>query len=114
MEPNENKPPFYFDLPFNYIGDSLVVDTAVYAKWRANMPFYMIDKYASNLKQLKRSNSTGGEMMRRVLLLQCGMFSQELENHGIERRGVHRHTATKYGQQMGVYSMKCFLSSTTI
>ncbi len=27
--PDPNKPPFYFDLPFNYIGDSLVVDEAV-------------------------------------------------------------------------------------
>jgi len=53
---------------FNYIGDSLVIDTAVYEKWRANMPVYMIDKYAGNLKKLKASNLIGGEMMQAVLL----------------------------------------------
>lgn len=82
--PNPNKPPFYFDLPFNYIGDSLVVDTAVYAKWRANMPLYMIDKYASNLKQLKAIKLDWGRNDAPRFPVQCGMFSQELENHGIE------------------------------
>ena len=82
--PNPNKPPFYFDLPFNYVGDSLVVDTAVYAKWRANMPLYMIDKYASNLKQLKAIKLDWGRNDAPRFPVQCGMFSQELENHGIE------------------------------
>ena len=114
--PNENKPPFYFDLPFNYIGDSLVVDTAVYAKWRANMPFYMIDKYASNLKQLKAIKLDWGEMMRRVLLCSaaCSARNWRIMASNITPRSTSAHTATKYGQQMGVYSMKCFLSSTTI
>ena len=95
--PNENKPPFYFDLPFNYIGDSLVVDTAVYAKWRANMPFYMIDKYASNLKQLKAIKLDWGRNDAPRFAVQCGMFSQELENHGIE------HYAEEY---IGTHSNK--------
>ncbi|MEP6845833.1 MAG: alpha/beta hydrolase-fold protein [Panacibacter sp.] len=82
--PNPNKPPFYFDLPFNYIGDSLVVDTAVYEKWRANMPLYMIDKYAANLKKLKAIKLDWGRNDAPRFPLQCGMFSQELENHGIE------------------------------
>ncbi len=82
--PNADKPPFYFDLPFNYIGDSLVVDTAVYQKWRANMPLYMIDKYASNLKKLKAIKLDWGRNDAPRFPLQCGMFSQELENHGIE------------------------------
>ena len=82
--PNPNKPPFYFDLPFNYIGDSLVVDTAVYEKWRDNMPLYMIDKYASNLKKLKAIKLDWGRNDAPRFPVQCGMFSQELENHGIE------------------------------
>lgn len=82
--PNPNKAPFYFDLPFNYVGDSLVVDTAVYAKWRANMPLYMIDKYAVNLKKLKAIKLDWGRNDAPRFAVQCGMFSQELENHGIE------------------------------
>ena len=82
--PNLNRPPFYFDLPFNYIEDSLVVDTAVYEKWRANMPAYMVDKYASNLKKLKAIKLDWGRNDAPRFPVQCGMFSQELENHGIE------------------------------
>jgi enterochelin esterase-like enzyme len=82
--PNPNKPPFYIDLPFNYIENSLVLDTAVYEKWRANMPLYMIDKYASNLKKLKAIKLDWGRNDSPRFPLQCGMFSQELENHGIE------------------------------
>ena len=82
--PNRNKPPFYFDLPFNYVNDSLVVDTVVYEKWRSNMPLYMIDKYASNLKKLKAIKLDWGRNDSPRFPVQCGIFSQELENHGIE------------------------------
>lgn len=82
--PNPNKPPFYFDLPFNYVGDSLVVDTAVYEKWRNNMPLYMIDNYTNNLKRLKVIKLDWGRNDAPRFPVQCGMFSQELENHGIE------------------------------
>lgn len=82
--PNPNRPPFYFDLPFNYVGNKLVVDTAVYEKWRSNMPFYMVDSYASNLKKLKAIKLDWGRNDAPRFPLQCSMFSQELENHGIE------------------------------
>ncbi len=82
--PNPNKPPFYIDLPFTYTGDSLVVDSVVYEKWRANMPVYMITKYAANLKKLKAIKLDWGRNDASRFPLQCGMFSQELENHGIE------------------------------
>ncbi len=82
--PNPNKAPFYFDLPFNYVGDSLVVDSVVYEKWRDNMPLYMIDKYASNLRKLKAIKLDWGRNDAPRFPLQCNMFSQELENHGIE------------------------------
>ena len=82
--PNPNRPPFYFDLPFNYVGDNLVVDTAVYEKWRSNMPLYMVDSYASNLKKLKAIKLDWGRNDAPRFPVQCSMFSQELENHGIE------------------------------
>ena len=37
--PNLNKPPFYADMPAYYIGDSLVIDTAVVNKWTANLKY---------------------------------------------------------------------------
>ena len=76
--PNPNKPPFYFDLPFNYIGDSLVVNTSVYDKWRANMPLYMVDQYAGNLKKLKAIKLEWGRNDAPRFPDQCGMFSQDL------------------------------------
>jgi S-formylglutathione hydrolase FrmB len=82
--PDPGKPPFYFDLPFNYVGDSLVVDSTVYEKWRSNMPLYMIDKYASSLRKLKAIKLDWGRNDAPRFPLQCGMFSQELENHGVE------------------------------
>ena len=51
--PNPSNPPFYCDLPFTYQGDSLIVNNAVMEKWNQNMPVYMVDKYASNLRKLK-------------------------------------------------------------
>ena len=81
--PNPDKPPFYFDLPFNYIGDSLVVDSVIYEKWRDNMPLYMIDKYASNLRKLKAIKLDWGRNDAPRFPLQCLMFSEELENHAI-------------------------------
>lgn len=82
--PNPQKPPFYIDLPFHYVGDSLVVDTVTYEKWRSNMPLYMIDRYALNLKKLKAIKLDWGRNDAPRFPVQCGMFSQELENHGIE------------------------------
>ncbi|MEP7322377.1 MAG: alpha/beta hydrolase-fold protein [Saprospiraceae bacterium] len=82
--PNPNKPPFYINLPFNYTGDSLVVDSVVYETWRENMPAYMINRYVSNLKKLKAIKLDWGRNDADRFPLQCGMFSQELENHGIE------------------------------
>lgn len=82
--PNPNKPPFYCDLPFNYKGDSLVVDNSVLEKWNQNMPVYMADKYAGNLKKLKALKLDWGRNDASRFPIQCGMFSQKLENLGIE------------------------------
>lgn len=81
--PNPSKPPFYCDVPFTYKGDGLVVDNAVLEKWNANMPVYMVDKYADNLRKLKAIKLDWGRNDASRFPLQCGMFSQRLENLGI-------------------------------
>ena len=82
--PNSAKPPFYCDLPFTYKGDSLMVNNAVLEKWNQNMPVYMIDKYANNLRKLNALKLDWGRNDASRFPIQCGMFSQRLENLGIE------------------------------
>ena len=82
--PNPAKPPFYCDVPFTYRGDSLIVDNAVLEKWNQNMPVYMVDKYAGNLRKLKALKLDWGRNDASRFSVQCGMFSQRLENLGIE------------------------------
>jgi S-formylglutathione hydrolase FrmB len=82
--PNPSNPPFYFDLPFTYIGDSLIVNNTVVEKWSQNMPVYMIEKYADNLRKLKALKLDWGRNDASRFPVQCGMFSQKLENLGIQ------------------------------
>ena len=82
--PNPAKPPFFCDVPFTYKGDSLIVDNSVLEKWNHNMPVYMVDKYAGNLRKLKALKLDWGRNDASRFAVQCGMFSQRLENLGIE------------------------------
>lgn len=82
--PNPGKPPFYCDVPFTYKGDSLIVDNEVLQKWNDNMPVYMVDKYAGNLRKLKALKLDWGRNDSQRFPVQCGMFSQKLENLGID------------------------------
>jgi S-formylglutathione hydrolase FrmB len=82
--PNPSKPPFYCDVPFTYKGDSLLVDNSVLEKWNQNMPVYMVDQYADNLRKLKALKLDWGRNDASRFPIQCGMFSQRLENLGIE------------------------------
>ena len=82
--PNPAKPPFYCDVPFTYQGDSLIVNNKVMEKWSQHMPVYMVDKYASNLRKLKALKLDWGRNDASRFPVQCGMFSQRLENLGIE------------------------------
>lgn len=82
--PNLDKPPFYCDLPFTYKGDSLVINESIVEKWNQNMPVYMVDKYASNLRKLKAIKLDWGRNDASRFPVQCGMFSQRLENLGID------------------------------
>lgn len=81
--PNPGKPPFYCDFPFTYQGDSLIVNEAVLEKWHQNMPVYMADKYADNFRKLKALKLDWGRNDASRFPVQCGMFSQRLENLGI-------------------------------
>lgn len=82
--PNPDKPPFYCDVPFEYQAGELLVNQEVLRKWYANMPLYMIDDYLDNLKKLKAIKLDWGRNAGDRFTIQCEMFSQRLENVGIQ------------------------------
>jgi enterochelin esterase-like enzyme len=81
---NPDKPPFYCDVPFRYAGDNLTVDYGVLKKWNENLPLSMVDGCVENLKRLKALKLDWGRNDASRFPVQCGMFSQKLENLGIE------------------------------
>jgi S-formylglutathione hydrolase FrmB len=81
--PDPSNPPFYCDFPFAYKGDSLTINNDVLQKWYDNMPVYMVDKYADNLRKLNAIKLDWGRNDASRFPLQCSMFSQRLENLSI-------------------------------
>lgn len=81
--PNPANLPFMCDFPFTYEGGQLKVNQAVLEKWEANMPVYMVDKYATNLRQMKAIKLDWGRNDSQRFPIQIGMLSQRLENLGI-------------------------------
>ncbi len=81
--PNANKPPFYCDFPFSYDGDKMIVNQQILEKWEANMPVYMVDKYADNLRKMTAIKLDWGRNDSPRFPVQIGMLSQRLENLGI-------------------------------
>lgn len=84
FSPNPNKPPFYADLPFTYIDEKLVIDYKILEQWNKNSPIEMADSYVDNLKRLTALKLDWGrnEEFDHVPLT-CKIFSQKLENLGI-------------------------------
>ena len=95
--PNPAKPPFQCDVPFNYSGDKLVVDDAILKKWNDNLPLSMVDDHIKQLRQLKAIKLDWGRNDGSRFPVQCMLFSQKLENLGIE------HFAEEY---IGTHSNK--------
>lgn len=101
---NPNKPPFYCDFPFEYRDEELVVHQDVLKKWYQNMPVHMIDDYLENLQKLEAIKLDWGRNAGDRFTIQCKMFSQRLENVGIqhfaeEYIGTHvNHIYTREGR----------------
>ncbi len=82
--PNPDKPPFYCDFPFEYDEDELTVNKEVLQKWYDNMPMHMIDDHLENLQKLRAIKFDWGRNAGDRFTIQCDMFSQRLENVGIQ------------------------------
>jgi len=50
--PNPDKPPFFADLPFDAIDDTITINENAIARRLANIPAWMADQYRTNLQQL--------------------------------------------------------------
>jgi enterochelin esterase-like enzyme len=81
--PNPNNPPFFCDMPFTFVGDSMVVNQEVLNLWHKNMPVEMLNDLADNARQLKALKLDWGRNDAPRFPLQNMMFSQKLENLGI-------------------------------
>jgi enterochelin esterase family protein len=76
--PNRERPPFYFDLPFDiHTGE---IDDAVWRRWLAWDPVFMAERYAGNLKTL------------RLVYFECGSRDQFQLHFGA--RLLHRRLET--------------------
>ncbi len=85
ISPNPDMPPFYADMPVTYEGNSLIINYDVLALWNKNMPLGMIDDYVENLRKIKAIKLDWGRNEPFLYLpLTCKIFSQKLENLGIE------------------------------
>ncbi|WP_104419510.1 alpha/beta hydrolase [Neolewinella xylanilytica] len=94
--PNPDKPPFYADVPFTYRNDSLVVHPEVLEKWYAEMPVHMIPDHLTQLQSLRGIALDWGRNAGDRFVRQCEMFSQRLENVGIEHQAeeyIGTHTS---------------------
>ncbi|MFX0555898.1 alpha/beta hydrolase [Maribacter sp. CXY002] len=88
--PNPNKPPFYFDLPFEYKNNEIIANPEALEKWYSQMPVHMIDEYLDNLNKLRAIKLDWGRNAGERFTIQCKMFSQRLENVGV------KHFAEEY------------------
>ena len=81
--PNPKKPPFYADVPFGYVNDSLVVNDEVVAQWKEQMPLNMAVRYRENLARLTALKIEWGRNDEFDLALGGRKFSEQLEALGI-------------------------------
>ena len=53
FSPNPNRAPLFTDLPFALVEGKLQPAEPAFTKWQENMPVYMVEKYAANLRKLR-------------------------------------------------------------
>jgi S-formylglutathione hydrolase FrmB len=84
FSPNQQRPPHFADLPFNYIGDSLVINQKVVDLWNRNTLVEMVDTYVENLRKLKAIKFDWGRNEQfKLVALGCPILSLKLDSQGI-------------------------------
>lgn len=94
--PDPAKPPFLADFPFD-LRQGVLTRTAAYDAWMAEMPLYLVGKYAENLKKLRglRFDSAFVDEYAHIPATSKA-FSDTLMAHGVRHRfemynGDHRN-----------------------
>jgi S-formylglutathione hydrolase len=84
LSPNPQKPPLYVDLPFVERSKRLEPNDAVYSRWRANMPLYLVEQYRTNLETLRGIYLDYGALEEFPhIRVTTRALSQELASRGI-------------------------------
>lgn len=64
--PNPDRPPFFVDLPYRFAGDSLLLDSAVAARWTAS-PLHLAPRNTDALRRLSIAFDAGrGDALRDI------------------------------------------------
>jgi S-formylglutathione hydrolase len=53
FSPNPQRADLFIDLPFEIVNGKVQPAEPGYTRWKENMPLYMVEKYAANLRQLR-------------------------------------------------------------
>ena len=97
FSPNADRAPLFTDLPFAMVDGKLQPAEPAFSKWRENMPVYMVEKYAANLRKLRGLRfDSGYEDEFTHIPPTARALSAELAAHGIEHvfeeyNGDHRN-----------------------
>jgi S-formylglutathione hydrolase FrmB len=84
LSPNPSKAPLFVDLPFKRQQRSIVPDEEAYARWRANMPLYVVEQYRTNLEKLRGIYLDYGELEEfSHIRIGTRALSEELSERGI-------------------------------
>ncbi len=84
ISPNPSKAPLFVDFPFKQQQRLLVVNDEAYARWRANMPLYLVEQYRGNLAKLRGIYLDYGALEEfSHIRTTTRAFSEELTNRGI-------------------------------
>lgn len=97
FSPNPERGPLFIDLPFALVEGKLQKAEPTYGKWNENMPLYMVEKYASNLKSLRgfRFDSGYDDQFKHIpptsRALSAALTKQGIEHVFEEYNGDHRN-----------------------
>ena len=97
FSPNPAKPGLFIDLPFEIVNGKVQPAEPAYSRWKENMPLYLVEKYAANLRKLRGLKfDSGYEDEFKHIPPTARAFSAALTKNGVahvfeEYNGDHRN-----------------------
>lgn len=109
--PNKQKSPIFVHLPFEYQGDSILVNVDTYKKWNENFPINMIDNHIASLKTLNALKLDWGRNEQFPLFLWHALISVKNWKRSVStilQKNTSEITAINWVEWMAEYLLKCF------